>query len=134
MPRATASITETEHCPLKTCPPDGFVDLRQLTYGEYMKRRDMATQMSIKGTDRQQRNEQLDISMLQAETQFYEFSKCIVEHNLEDASGRKLNFKSRQDFDNLDPKIGQEIDSYISKMNQWEETEKDFPEESSEPS
>ena len=131
MPVATTSPNETQRHDLETAPPDGFVVLKSMTYGEWLHRRDMATKMAIEG-DPRKKDSKVTIDAIQTETTFYEFSKCVVDHNLEDASGRKLNLSNRADFTSLHPKIGEEIQGLIAEMNAWESDQDDLFSESGE--
>jgi hypothetical protein len=45
----------------------------------------------------------------------------VVDHNLEDADGRKLDFRNLADFDNLDPRIGEEIGKLLDELNNFED-------------
>ena len=117
MPRATTSTEPVRH-PLETAPPDGYVELRPMDYGTYLKRRDMAMKMGVSGSG--SGVEKIDLDILQTEVTMFEFRICIVSHNLEDAKGRKLNLSNATDFIMLDPRVGQEISELITEMTQWE--------------
>lgn len=121
MPRATANAQETERFELKTLP-DGFVELRKLTYGEMLHRRDIGSTMRA-GQGRKAGIE-FDTDALQI--QHYEFSRCIVDHNLEDEDGTKLNFTNKADIVKLDPTIAGEIETLIFKLTNPEDAE-DLP-------
>ncbi len=125
MPIATASPEETTRHDLKSAPPDGFVVLRSMTYGEWLHRRDMATKMAIEG-DPRKKDSKVTIDTIQTETTLYEFSKCVVEHNLTDVSDKPLNLGNRSDFSRLHPKVGEEISSFIADMNAWEADQEDL--------
>ena len=118
MPRATTSTEPVRH-PLETAPPDGFVELKPMDYGTYLKRRDMAMKMGVTGGTGGG-IDKIDLDILQTEVTLFEFKTCIVKHNLEDAKGRNLNLSNPVDFQMLDPKIGQEISELITEMTQWE--------------
>ncbi len=120
MPRATTSV-ETTRYPLETAPPDGFVELRPMDYGTYLKRRDMAMKMGVSGAGTG-KVEKIDLDILQEEVTRFEFKSTIVNHNLEDENGIKLNLSTPQDFKRIDPKVGQEISELIDAMTQWEGT------------
>ncbi len=117
MPRATVDIGVTEKCDLKTCPPDGFVELRKLSFGEILQRRQLVTEISVQGRSRNDTKTTVD--MLIEETAFFDFKNCIVNHNLEDESGNPLDFRSKICVQKLDPKIGEEINTLIDKMNNF---------------
>jgi len=126
MPNATSSSSKTEHFDLKTLP-DGFVDLRKMTYGEMLRRRDIGSTMRAGQGRGRKAGIEFDTDSL--EIQHYEFSRCIVDHNLEDESGKLLNFKNTADIVKLDPQIASEIESLIFEMNQppQDDDEDDVP-------
>jgi hypothetical protein len=123
MPKATVS-TENERHELKSCP-GGFVELRQLSWAEMMKRRDIASRMYADVSTRQnvtqetirQYMEVVNVAIME-----FEFKTCIVDHNLEDDDGNLLDFSNPMSLSILNPKIGSEIDRYIEQMNQEDET------------
>lgn len=121
MPKATTNINETERFELKTLP-EGYVVLRRLTYGEFMKRRQMTSNLSVSGGKGRQDFEGVLELANQKVTEF-EFASCVVEHNLEDENGDLLDFKNPIHLQMLDPRVGEEISSYIDKMNQFEGSE-----------
>ena len=127
MPRATIDITATERFELKSLPEAngeeaGFVELRKLSYGQILARRDMATSMSIGGIDSRGKDEDIKaaIDIIQKAVTEFEFKNCIAKHNLEDASGILLNFSNPKSVAELDPKVGQEIGTLIDDINQWD--------------
>lgn len=128
MPKATAS-TSTERFELKSCP-GGFVELRQMSYGEYMTRRQMLSNMSFKA-GKNKDDFQAQMQVVNEEVTKFEFKTCIVDHNLEDDNGKKLNLGSPSGFNQLDPRIGQEIGDLIVKMNEFdaEDDAETFPEQ-----
>ena len=118
MPVATITPDETERFNLSSVK-EGWVVLRHMTYGQWLHRRDIATRMSILGDPRKD-DSKISLDTIQTEVTLYEFSKCIVEHNLEDTNGNLLKLGTREDFDKLHPKIGDEISQLIANMNAWE--------------
>lgn len=118
MPKATVNI-DTERFELKTCE-GGFVELRTMTYGEFLRRRDMISKMSFKG---QGKNTEAVMEMVNEKLAHYEFKTCVVDHNLEDDGGTKLDFSKAYALQRLDPRIGEEISTYIDKLNKWDENE-----------
>lgn len=118
MPRATVDVESTEKVELKTCP-EGFVELRRLSYGQYLQRRQMASALRME-QEGNNKNMTAVMNMVNEAVTQYEFSHCIVDHNLEDVDGRKLDFTRPSDIKKLDPRIGEEIDQAISKMNNYE--------------
>lgn len=122
MPRATVS-QEPERFDLKTAPPDGFIVLRKMAWGEWLTRRDMGMHMAMKAGGRKTDDSKIDIDVVQAAVTRYEFQKCVVDHNLEDENGTKLNLGTKQDFDRLDPRIANEIETIIKNLHEWDEEE-----------
>jgi hypothetical protein len=120
MPRATTS-QETERFELASAPPDGFVVLRKMSYGDYLRRRDMAMKMGISGFRKGSTDEKIDIDMIQEEVTRFEFKTCIVDHNLTDENDRKLTLSEPYDFNQLDSKIGDEISTLIDTFIKFDE-------------
>lgn len=132
MPRAT-STSETTRVELATCP-GGFVELRKFTYGEMIKRRELSTSMSAPMKDGKN-PEKMDLGLNLTASGLYEFKTAVVDHNLEDENGAKLNFKNANDVLRLDPLVAQEIEVAIDQMNQLpEDVVRPLPEESTTPS
>lgn len=120
MPKATIDTEYTEHKDLKTLP-DGYVILRRLSFGQVMERR-MFTKLEIE-TGGRNKDLKGELAMANRRITEFEFKTCIVDHNLEDEGGRKLDLTKASDFNKLEPKVGQEIEAYISEMNNFEEDE-----------
>jgi hypothetical protein len=120
MPRATADLTATQRFDLKSCP-DGFVELRKLTYGEFTERQGIAMKMQAEtsASGRQVRDTSATMVLAAAKVAEYELSHTVVDHNLEDENGNKLDFKKPSDVRRLDPQVGNEIGEYIDQMNQF---------------
>lgn len=120
MPSAVANTEDTERHELRTCP-EGFVELRRMTYGQIVQRREMMklSLTNAKGS----KDFQGEMAMANQKITQFEFKHCILDHNLEKADGTKLNLGNPVDFNSLDPRIGQEIESLIGKMNNFDEEE-----------
>lgn len=128
MPRATARL-DGERVDLKSCPPDGFVVIRQLSFGEMLERRDQAVKYyQESSTSRRQVQDivKTEIDVLNKASRRYDFTTCIVDHNLEDDHGNKLNFQNPSTLDVLDPLIAMEIERAIDKLNREDVDEEDF--------
>lgn len=124
MPRATADKTQTVRYDLKSCP-EGFVELRKMDYGEVMHRRDIAADVSLSGQDASSNGQtKTSIQMNNSAVQEFEFSVTIVDHNLEDANGSKLNLTQVTAIKSLDPQIAQEIETLIDEMNKPPDADK----------
>lgn len=119
MPRAVVDAAYTEKHDLRSCP-GGFVLLRRMTYGEFLDRRAMVSKMSISGDTRNKKDFSGELALVNRKVTELEFAKCIVDHNLEDEMGNKLNLSQAFSMDKLDPRIGEEISDLIDKMNQFE--------------
>lgn len=120
MPRATVDDEAIEHFDLETCPPDGWVDLRKMSYGQLMDRRDMATKMEVEMARRGNGNNKGELQTAQRKVTEFEFKHCVADHNLEDKAGNKLDFSRPGVVASLDPKIGEEIGQRIEAMNMFE--------------
>jgi len=120
MPNATVDVESTQKYDLKTLE-EGFVVLRRMSYGDILQRRTF-TKIEI-GGDSKSKDFRGELAMANRKVTEFEFAKCVVDHNLEDASGRKLNLNAPSDFNQLDPRVGQEIEEYISEMNNFEADE-----------
>lgn len=123
MPDATIS-DEVIRKDLKSLP-GAWVDLRPLPFGQMLERRDRASRMSME-TGQKGKNNKVDIDTMQTVSRQYEFMHCIVDHNLEDRSGVKLNFSNPQTISILNPKVGGEIETYIDDLNQPDEDVEPF--------
>ncbi len=128
MPRATIDTQATTRFDLKSLPKTeeaegGFIELRKLSYGQILERRDMGAKIAIEGLgDSRAREEDLKVTteMIQKAVTEFEFGLAVVSHNLEDEHGILLNFTNPSNVWSLDPIVGQEISSLIDDMNQWD--------------
>jgi hypothetical protein len=123
MPVATVNTGDTERHDLKTAPPDGYVVLRRMTYGQTLERRALM-KLSIH-TQKGKKDLTGEMAMANRRIQEFEFRYCIVEHNLTDNQERLLNLADPVVLQTLNPRVGQEIESIISDMNNFEEDEDD---------
>jgi len=121
MPRATVNTQNTQHHDLKSLE-GGYVVLRSLTYGQIVQRRAMLT-LSVEGSGKANKDFRGEMAMANEQITRFEFAHAIVEHNLEDESGRTLDLSRPVDFDALDPRVGQEIEELISDMNNFDDEE-----------
>ena len=140
MPRATVDVTNTTRFELESLPKTdddeaGFVELRKLSYGQVLERRDMGAKIAIEGLTDSGRQEDLKVTtdMIQKAVTEFEFKQSIVNHNLEDEHGALLNFTNPSSVWALDPQIGQEIGALIDDMNQWDSDLQGKDEPTSEP-
>jgi hypothetical protein len=84
----------------------------------------MATKMAMEGRPGS-RDTKIQIDTIQTEVTLFEFQKCVVDHNLTDATDRKLILSKREDFMSLHPKVGAEIQKCIDDLNQFEKEDGD---------
>jgi hypothetical protein len=124
MPRATVN-SEATRVDLKSLP-GGFVTLKQLPFGQMLSRRDRAARYLQEVNPRAARDDisRIQIDILNEASRIYDFKHCILDHNLEDEQGNKLDFNNAMTLQVLDPKVGAEIEREIDKMNR-----EDFDEE-----
>lgn len=124
MPRATASLDPEDKVELKTCP-GGFVVLRRLTYGQKLARSEHVGKLTVEMKTKRKGGTTGVMDMMQRASTLYDFKMCIVDHNLEDENGIKLDLTNPQAIDSLDPRIGEEISSLIDDLNNFEEDEEE---------
>lgn len=122
---AIATITQpTETFKLKSCPPDGYVTIRRMTWGEKLKRQSMLTKYRMEmDKNTKDKDMSLDVDILQEKVSYWEFQNLIVEHNLTDENETPLNFRNMADITRLGPVVGEEIQKYIDEVNTFEESE-----------
>lgn len=126
MPVATVDPASTVHKELKTAPPDGFVDIRPLPFGMKLERRSKATRMMMRmpTSKKGEKVEQsYEVESMDEMTIGFDFSYCIVDHNLTDVNDNKLDFTNKMTLKLLDPRIGSEIERYIGELNEEEDEE-----------
>jgi hypothetical protein len=90
-----------------------------MSYGERLHRQDIAMQMSMEA-DNRKRTASMNVVPTQTQVAAFELGTCVIDHNLEDESGRKLNFSSAIDCQLLDGRIGEEIAGLIETMHDWD--------------
>lgn len=123
MPNATRTA-EPIRKELKTLP-GGYVILQQLSYWDMLKRQDNTTRMSMEAAQKNE-NRKVDIEFTSQWTTEFDFKNCIVDHNLEDAEGKKLDLTNTMTLNILDPRVGQEIADLISALNEADTDLTDF--------
>jgi len=90
-----------------------------MSYGERLHRQDMAMQMSMEA-DQRKKTAQMNVTPAQTAVAQFELKTCVMDHNLEDETGRKLDFKNPLDCAQLDGRVGEEIADLIDTMHDWE--------------
>jgi hypothetical protein len=120
MPRAVIDISPEEF-ELKSCP-GGVVKLRRMPYGDWLHRQELAIKMTVASSGKKgQRETEGQMVMANKAVTTFEFSRCIVEHNLEDENGNILDFKTEKALNVLDPRVGNEIGDLIGSLHEVDE-------------
>lgn len=123
MPKATVSTVGERHD--LTSLPGGYVILKAMSYSERKTAQDQAAYSVQKrgNTDEARTNFTLQLSRQ------IEFAACIVDHNLwaGDTEDTKLDFNKRSALNQLDPKVGEEIEKLIDKLHGDDVDEELFP-------
>lgn len=125
MPDATVSH-EPVRRELKSCPPDGYVELLQLPYYDMLERRDGASRLYAEASEEGEVDSKLFMESMQQWSRSYEFKKCIVGHNLTDKDGAPLDFSKPETLRKLSPNVGHEIERLIDELNGEAEESEDF--------
>lgn len=113
MPKATVNAS-AERYDLKSCP-EGWIMIRRMSYGQWLKRQEMAIKMQVQQQKRGAST--MDVQMEGLKIARFEYQHCVVDHNLEDDGGNKLDLNSPQGIESLDPQIGNEIGDIIEKIH-----------------
>jgi len=122
MPVATVGDFDNTRHELKTAPPDGYVVIRRLSYGESLRREALSTNFTVDGNSNA-KDFVGNVKIDQEAVAQFDFEHCIVEHNLTDKNEKLLNFKNPADLAKLDRRVGKEIGDLIDDMNNFEEDE-----------
>jgi hypothetical protein len=113
-------IHQPERFELKSLP-GAYVVIRRMTYGEKLQKSEMTMKMRMDMADK--KNMGADMQMLNRQVTIWSFARLIEDHNLERTPGVLLNLKSPVDVEALDGVVGEEIDTYIDKVNNFEDDE-----------
>jgi hypothetical protein len=119
MPRAVIDFENTDKFDLKSLP-GAYIELRRMSFGHKLQRQQLSMQMSVKGSGK---NAEMDMKQETVKVTVFEFTACIVDHNLEDEKGEKLDLSKASDIIRLHPQVGEEIDKYINEMNNFEDSD-----------
>lgn len=120
MPSAV-NVISTERHELKSLP-EGWIDVKRLSYGEKLQRREMVSKMQIQA-EKGKKDFSGEMQLVNEKATVFDFQHCIVDHNLEDENGNKLDLNKIADIRRLDPRIGEEIDSILDDINNFEDDE-----------
>jgi hypothetical protein len=117
MPVATIDPNATENFELETLE-EGEITLRRMSFSAFLHRQDIMMKMQIEAKEKGD-PVGMTMSMGNLETALFEFKECLVDHNLTDANGNKLDFTKASTFKILDPRVGEEVQDKIQKMNRY---------------
>jgi hypothetical protein len=90
----------------------GWVEVRRLSHGERLDRLDESMHFEGGGDG------DTKVFVSTAKSRLFDFKHCIIDHNLEDADGRKLNLADPKDVRNLAGPVGDAIAEIINEHNQ----------------
>jgi hypothetical protein len=124
MPNATVDGTGVKRVDLQTLE-GAYVILRKQTFGMRKHRDDIVTRVTMQAADRKGVPDIMQMDIRNADVALYDFRTSIVEHNLEDESGRTLDLSSPKDLQLLLPEVGEEIEYEIRKFNRFDEAARD---------
>lgn len=121
---AVATVTDgTVTKELKSCPPDGYVVIRRMDFGESLKRKEIMASIAMQMDGKKAEGTKMQMDILQEKTALWEFANLIVDHNLTDEANRKLNLGDPKDVRRIRGQVGDEIQMYINELNSFEEDE-----------
>jgi hypothetical protein len=96
-----------------------------MSYGEKMTRQAEAAKMKVLAQKGRNKSFEGEMNMMNEKVRIFEFTHCIMNHNLEDEMGDKLDLGNPDHVRKLDGKIGEEIDKYIGEMNNFDDDDED---------
>lgn len=117
MPVAVIINSEPERFELKSLK-GGYVTVREMSYGEKLVRQGMSGKLKVMAGKSEYAGE---LDMATRQLALWDFSNLVTDHNLEDLDGRQLNFKNPADVEKLSARIGDEVGTYIDKLNSFED-------------
>src|SRR4051812_1158207 len=117
MPKATVDMTP-QNFELKSLE-GAYIQAKPLSYGQKKERDDASSRMYSEFRENQKKNEtnKMFLDSMSRQSTLFAFQHCLVDHNLEDDNGQKLNFNNDATLDILDPKVGSEIEKILEGLN-----------------
>ena len=124
MPKAIATAEE-HRLDMKTIE-GGFIVAKRLTYGEKMQRRAMTAGMKIE-SQKGKKDFLGEMQLINEQATVFDFQRCILDHNLfkDDDDLDKFDFSKINDIRMLDPRAGEEIDAWLSELNNYEDDDEE---------
>jgi hypothetical protein len=120
MPKATVDASSVTRFDLKSLE-GAYVVMRKQTYGERKRRADIVTRVTMQAADTRGTPDVMHMDIRNLDVTLFDYRTSIVEHNLEDHDSRTLDFKRTEDLENLDPVVGDEIETLIRNMNRFDQ-------------
>jgi|SRR4051794_27237511 len=103
-----------------------YVVIKRMTYGQKLTRSQMAMKMRMQFQGKGQKEDGgIDIDMMNRLVSLWSFANLIAEHNITDVDERLLNFRNVADVEKLSGPVGEEIDSLIDKLNNFDEKDEE---------
>jgi hypothetical protein len=115
-----AVVTEDQHKFELKSLEGAYIVVREMSYGEKIMRSGMTGAMKLL-KDNKKSDYVGELSMETQKITLWDFANLIIDHNLEDTDGRKLNFKVEQDVRKLSSKVGEEVGTRIDEVNNFED-------------
>lgn len=97
----------------------GYVIIREMSYGEKIHRQGLSGAMKILRDNKS--DYAGEIAMETARLTEWDFANLVIDHNLEDKDGRKLNLQNKADLAKLSARIGDEVGKYIDELNSFDD-------------
>lgn len=117
MPIAVVTAEVVEH-ELKSLE-GGHVTLRCMTYGQKLERQALTSTMKMRGQGK--KNFEAEMQMMNERVNMLAFKYCVVDHDLQDENGQRLDMTNEIAVKRLNPRVGEEIETLIDKMNNFED-------------
>ena len=138
MPIAIQDYSATRHLLKCLTPPppkkgqegtpqeeQGWVETRKMNNGERTYRQQISTDYTVEGV-LGAKDSQTRVQIVVDALMLFDFKTCIVNHNLERAPGKLLDFSNEKDVRELSGIVGAEIASIISTENEFSKEEQDL--------
>lgn len=120
MPIAVVT-SEVETHELKSLPPDGYVTIRAMTYGQKLERQALTSTMKMRGQGK--KDFEAEMQMTNEKVSLLAFKYCVVDHNLTDENEQPLDLSNPIAVRRIRGKVGEEIETLIDKLNNFEDDE-----------
>ena len=117
----------SEHFQLRSLE-GGFVEIKRMTHGQKLQRGSFTDKMKF-SSSKKSKDMQGEMDLMQRSVTLWEWANVIGDHNLEcyvnplnpEQGTRLLNLKDIRDCEAVDARIAEEISTYISRVNNFED-------------